>query len=130
MRWWTKPALLGISLAALTALPIWLLPARIALVLMSLLLAAIAGIYIGIAIMARDRDLAEVETLLALLFLSAAAAGLLSSPMILALGYFFHGLWDLVHHPRYLRSPGPAWYVPLCVSYDWVVAVLIVLRFW
>ena len=56
-------------------------------------------------------------------------AGLLQSPAILAMGYFLHGLWDLVHHPRYLRSPGPWWYKPLCLAYDWVIALVIVIRF-
>lgn len=129
MPWWSRPAIIGLVLAGLTALPVWLLPDRVALTILAVLLAAIAGVYVGIALMVRDRDLILPETVLAVLFLTAAAAGLTASPLALAAGYFAHGLWDLAHRPPFLRAPGPWWYAPLCVSYDWAVALIIVAKF-
>ena len=129
MTWWFKPAAAGAGLALVTGSAIFVLPDGAVLGLLATLLAAIAGVYIGIGLMVPDRTLVAIETAAACFFLFLAIAGLLYSPLILATGYFLHGLWDLAHHPRYLRSPGPWWYKPLCISYDWLVAVLIILRF-
>ncbi|MCK5353120.1 hypothetical protein KAJ77_11075 [bacterium] len=124
-----KPALAGAALALFTAGVIFTLPDGSAQALLAILLAAIAGVYIGIGLMVRDRLLVTLETTVALFFTFLALTGLLTSPAILALGYFLHGVWDLAHHPRYLRSPGPWWYKPLCLTYDWLVAILIIIRF-
>ena len=124
-----KPALAGAALALFTASVIFTLPDGSAQALLAILLAAIAGVYIGIGLMVSDRFLVTLETVVAVFFGFLALTGLLLSPAILALGYFLHGLWDLAHHPRYLRSPGPWWYKPLCLTYDWLVAILIIIRF-
>ena len=129
MPYWTRPAAAGIILAALTAAAAFVLPADRAQDLLAVLLAAIGGAYVGIALMVRDYSLVTVEVIIALPFVLIALAGLWFSPHLLALGYFLHGLWDLVHHPRYIRSPGPWWYKPLCLVYDWIVAVVILVRF-
>ncbi len=119
----------GAALALLTAGIVFALPEPGARALMALLLAVIAGVYVGIGLMVRDRFLITLETAVAAFFAFLALTGLLLSPPILAVGYFLHGLWGLVHHPRYLRSPGPWWYGPLCLTYDWLAVVLILLRF-
>jgi hypothetical protein len=129
MSWWTKPTLAGAALALLTAGVVFALPHGSALAFLAILLAVIAGVYIGIGLMVSDRFLVILETVVAVFFGFLALTGLLFSPAILALGYFLHGLWDLAHHPRYLRSPGPWWYKPLCLTYDWLVAIMIILRY-
>jgi len=129
MSWWTKPALAGAALALLTAGVVYALPDGSALAILAILLAVIAGVYIGIGLMVSESFLVTLETVVAVFFGFLALTGLLLSPAILALGYFLHGLWNLAHHPRYLRSPGPWWYKPLCLTYDWLVAVLIIIRY-
>ena len=124
-----KPALVGAALALFTAGVVFALPDGSALAFLAILLAVIAGVYIGIGLMVSDRFLVTLETVVGVFFGFLALTGLLLSPAILALGYFLHGLWDLAHHPRYLRSPGPWWYKPLCLTYDWLVGVLIIIRF-
>ncbi len=112
MRWYTKPALAGVILAGLTT-PLLLLSPQIALRLLGILLAAMAGYYIWIAVWVRDRTLFIIEVLAAVLFVVMAVAGFRYSPKILASGYAILGLWSMAHHPRYLRSPGPSWVEPL-----------------
>ena len=121
-------ASLGLLLSVATAAICWPLDAALCFGILAVLLGAIAGVYIGIALAVADRNLIIVETVIGFLFLVLAVAGWLVSPLILALGYFLHGLWDLVHHPRYIRSPGPAWYQPLCLAFDWGIAAYIVVR--
>ena len=124
-----KPALAGAALALFTTGVVFALPDGSALAFLAILLAVIAGVYIGIGLMVSDRFLVTLETVVGVFFGFLALTGLLLSPAILALGFFLHGLWDLAHHPRYLRSPGPWWYKPLCITYDWLVAALIIIRF-
>lgn len=52
--------------------------------------------------------------------------GLLFSPYFLALGYFGHGIWDLVHHPKLVQTRVPQSYIYLCSIYDWVVGIFII----
>lgn len=128
MRWYTKPALAGAALAGLTA-PLLLLSPQIALRLLGILLAAMAGYYIWIAVWVRDRTLFIIEVLAAVLFVVMAVAGFRYSPKILALGYVILGLWSMAHHPRYLRSPGSSWVQPFFLSFSWVLSLVIVFRF-
>lgn len=128
MTWWAKPVAIGVALALLTAGILYTLPAAAGKALLAVILAVTAGVYIGIGLMVNDLFLTILETAAAVFFASLALLGLKFSPFILALGYFLHGLWDVVHHPRYLRSPGPWWYQPLCLTYDWMVAVVILAR--
>ena len=121
-------ASLGFLLSVVTAAICWPLPDDLCFGILAIFLGAIAGVYIGIALAVADRNLIVVETVIGFLFLVLAAAGWFVSPLVLALGYFLHGFWDLVHHPRYLRSPGPAWYQPMCLAFDWGVASYIVAR--
>ena len=45
------------------------------------------------------------------------------------MGYLGHGLWDLIHHGRGVDVRMPWWYVPLCLGYDTVVAIYVLIRF-
>ncbi len=128
MAWWTKPVAIGAVLALLTAGLVHILPPAAGKLLLAVILAVSAGVYIGIGLMVDDLFLTTLETAAAVFFASLAILGLRFSPVILALGYFLHGLWDLVHHPRYIRSPGPWWYQPLCLTYDWLIAGVILTR--
>jgi hypothetical protein len=129
MRWYTKPALAGVILAGLTAPFIFLLPRQTGLYVLGILLTAMAGYYVWIAIWVRDRTLFTIEMIVTVLFVVMALSGIRYNPNILALGYVILGLWTLAHHPRFLRSPGPWWVQPLFLSFGWIVTVVIVVRF-
>ncbi len=128
MTYTIRHGLKGLVLAGLTIALLYPFPDDLAFGILAVLLGAITGIYIGVALTVADRNLILVETVLAVLFLLLAVAGWKVSPLLLALGYFLHGLWDLAHHPRYIRSPGPAWYQPACLAFDWSIGVYIVAR--
>ena len=52
------------------------------------------------------------------------------SPYWLALGYALHPLWDFgVHHLGPGRTFAPLPYVISCISFDWVVALYIVIAY-
>ena len=44
-------------------------------------------------------------------------------------GYLGHGASDAIHHRKGVDTAMPWWYVPLCLSFDAVVAVYILARF-
>ena len=128
MTYSVRYGLVGLILAGLTAAALYPLPDDLAFGILAVLLGLITGVYVGVALTVADRNLILVETVMAALFMILAVSGWMVSPLILALGYFLHGLWDLAHHPRYIRSPGPAWYQPACLTFDWGMALLIVAR--
>jgi len=57
----------------------------------------------------------------------AAVALWADSPLVLAVGYAAHGVWDLVHHPRAVTTPVRTWYPPFCVAFDVALAVFILM---
>lgn len=121
---------LALGAAALTIVVVLLLPERRALEMLSLFLAAIGAVYVGLAI--ADGRFAQLALQTAYLAVTGGLIwlGLQSSPYWLAVGYFAHGGWDLLNHSPApaLRRRGvlPDWYAPSCVAYDWVVGLLIV----
>lgn len=123
------PLALAFILAAATILPAVLLPPALTLDLLALLLAGIAGVYVGFAITdGRGRTLA-VEAAVALVCLAVAAFGLWWSPLALVVGYTAHGVWDVVHHPQRIDTRLAPWYPPFCAVYDWLVAIFILIWF-
>ncbi len=55
--------------------------------------------------------------------------GLWVSPAWLAVGWFAHGTWDLLHHPatKVIQTEVPVWYAAGCAAYDWIIAAFILL---
>jgi hypothetical protein len=94
----------------------------------AVLLAIIAGAYVGFA--ARDgRHSANlIEGAVCLAFGGLALAGLWVGPLALVAGYVAHGFWDLVHHRHGPQADIPAWWVPFCAVYDWLVGGFLLLR--
>lgn len=123
-----KYGLVGLALAGVAALLVWYLPDKPANIILALLLATASGIYLKYAINRRDAGLVVVELIMMLLFIVLGIAGVLISPFYLALGYLLHGFWDMAHHPRYIRTSGPAWYQPACLTFDWTIVLYIVVR--
>ena len=40
-------------------------------------------------------------------------------------GYVLHGTWDLLHHERGIQTQIVGWYPPVCVVYDWIVGLAV-----
>ena len=118
-----RPILTGVAVGAGSLAPHFFLPADASLGFAAVLIALIAGIYFGFAVMngsARDQF---VEFNVTGLFAVAALVGLLVWPILLALAYFGHALWDLAHHNKSRLSlvSIPQWYVPWCVIIDVII---------
>jgi hypothetical protein len=127
-RYSIKYGLAGLLMAGLTISLISFLSDQLSSIILALLLAAASGIYIRYAFIRREAPLVTVELIFMILFGVLAVVGIAVSPMFLALGFLLHGFWDLAHHPRYIRTSGPAWYQPMCLAFDWGIAAYIVVR--
>lgn len=93
-----------------------------------MILGAAAGVYVGFAVSdGRAREL-RVEAAVAVVFIIVASTGALMSPLLLAIGYVAHGVWDLLHHPKAVKTKVAAWWPPACLIYDWVISGFIVYR--
>jgi len=86
----------------------------------------IGGVYFGFAVAEGEAWGLLLEFNVAGAFLLLGAVALWAdSPTLLAAGYLAHGLWDLAHHPRAVRTPVQPWYPPFCVVFDLVVAAFV-----
>jgi hypothetical protein len=52
----------------------------------------------------------------------------LNEPLFLVGGYVGHGLWDAIH-PHAVDTRMPWWYVPMCIGFDFVFGIYILIRF-
>jgi hypothetical protein len=94
-------------------------------------LAAIGSVYVGSAIAQKQRQSILTETAIALLCVVLALLGLWFSPVWLVAGYVLHGVWDLFHHSQSAGAQiSQRWYPPLCVGFDWAIALFIGLQHW
>lgn len=118
-----RPVLTGIVVGVVSLAPHLFLPPEGSVGYAAILIALIAGIYFGFAVMNGSPRDQLVEFNVAGLFALAGVLGLLVWPVLLPLAYFAHALWDFAHHNR-LSFPLvaiPAWYVPWCVVIDVIV---------
>lgn len=118
-----RPVLTGIAVGIGSLLPHAFLPPEASTGFAAVLIALIAGIYFGFAVMNGSPRDQFVEFNVTGLFALAALLGLLFSPLVLALAYFGHALWDLAHHNKagFSLVAIPRWYVPWCVVIDVIV---------
>jgi len=58
--------------------------------------------------------------------LALALMGLWISLLLLLGGYELHGVWDFFQHPVPVGAQiSQRWYPPLCVGFDWAIALAI-----
>jgi hypothetical protein len=104
--------------------------------LLAIFLFIAAGAYFGFATLGREVVDTQpiwmlVELAQVIVFGTLALLGLRGSPYWLAAGWALHPLWDVVLH--YI-GPGhsftPWTYAIACVSFDWLVAIYIVIADW
>lgn len=118
----------AVGLAVVTVAVAWTLSDPKALVFFAVLLGFTAGVYVGFGLAdgrARER---RIELIVGLVFLLVAAFGLWTSALVIGLGFFVHGIWDLLHHPRRIATMVSSWFPPFCALYDLLVAAYIVAR--
>lgn len=107
------------GIIALISLPVHLvLPAQASYALAAIVLGLIAGIYIGFAVVSENQRQIVLQSIVALLFACLAVLVWLTNPILLAVGYVAHGLWDAAHHWRISDLAFPRWYIPFCAAYD------------
>lgn len=121
--------LIGALLAAATCAGLWSLDEEMARGVVSHLLTLIAAIYVGFGLAAQGKRALVVQVAACAFFVALALAGLWHGWLWLVLGLVLHGAWDFVHHGDRGHGVVPAWYVPACAAYDWVVAAFVALRF-
>lgn len=127
---WLSALVAGVIFGGVTLLIPSLLSRDTAFGLLAILLGMIASVYLGYALADGRLRAFQVEYLGIVAFGAVATLALARhSALLLALGYLGHGLWDLLHHRRGVEVRMPWWYVPLCLSYDTVVAIYVLVRF-
>jgi hypothetical protein len=127
---WLAALVVGVIFAGVTLLIPSLLSRDTAFGLLAILLGMIASVYLGYALADGRLRAFQVEYVGIVAFTALATIALArDSALLLALGYLGHGLWDLVHHRRGVEVRIPWWYVPLCLSYDTVLAIYVLVRF-
>jgi hypothetical protein len=89
-------------------------------------LTLIAAVYVGFAVADGRRHVLVVETVVASVFVLAAAAAELGSAWLIVAGLAGHGCKDLWQH-RTGFVAGTRWWPPFCATVDWVAAALIAL---
>lgn len=118
-----RPVLTGIAVGVASLAPHAVLPPEASLGFAAVLIALIAGIYFGFAVVNGSPRHQMIEFNVAGLFAVTALVGLLCWPILLPVAYFAHAAWDFAHHNRARLSlvSIPQWYVPWCVVIDVIV---------
>ncbi|MFX0091482.1 MAG: DUF6010 family protein [Candidatus Hodarchaeota archaeon] len=95
----------------------------------ALLLTFIAGVYLGFLLL--DGQLKKQNLFLEIgamgITVIFSLLGLWYSELFLIVGYFFHGIWDIIHHPRGVQTKIPEKYSLFCLIFDWIVAIFLII---
>lgn len=118
----------GVILAAVTITITLVLPKANALQFLTVLLMGIAAVYIGFTFSnaGRKQDIVIEMTNIAM-YIVLVLLSLWITPYLLVAGYFWHGIWDAIHHKKInlVQTKVPEWYIYGCILYDWVIGFVI-----
>jgi hypothetical protein len=95
----------------------------------ALFLALTSCVYGGAALTPVGAKYGAVELPFVLLVFASSVAGQLVSAVWLAVGYFAHGGWDLLHHYGKIQTPVIKAFPPICAIFDAAVG-LVALWWW
>lgn len=121
-----KPALIGAALSLLFV-PLLMELRDITMDFLAMILAASGGVYWGVAASEGARRVKAMEALAGLAFVFMAMLGLSWTSLWTVAGFALHGAWDLLHHPRRIRTGLRRWFPPFCATFDFLVAIFILL---
>lgn len=124
-----KAVAAGVLLALLTLRTMYMFTVPVSYQLFALFYAYTTCVYLGAALSDSRISWLSVETLMSFVFFTFAFLGLVHSSIWLVFGYALHGIWDMLHHPRIIKTKIVRWFPPLCAAFDFIVAVFI-LRFY
>ena len=85
----------------------------------------ILSIYIGFAIKDGIAELLTIQIIGAAFFLALTLLGLWNSVWFLVAAYFLHGLWDLLHDYKIIKTKVKSWYPDFCIVVDWILGIWI-----
>jgi hypothetical protein len=123
------PSAIGVGLFIIF-MPIHLLVSEdISVAIAALTLALIGGAYIGFGASAKSMMIFFMELGVAVFYAVVALAGLLWNPLALPVGLAAHAVWDIAHHNGAFGAPVPTWYVPLCIVFDLLAAVFLLILY-
>ena len=123
-----RGAMSGLGAGIVIGAVLWSLPSRYALDCYAVGLALIAGIYLGSALSQKNARTLSWDAAVAAASVVLALLGCWVRPQFLVIGYLWHGVWDVLHEMRLLRHPPTSWWPLCCLSYDWVLAAFIYVR--
>ncbi|MDH5633919.1 MAG: DUF6010 family protein [Gammaproteobacteria bacterium] len=95
----------------------------------ALFLALTSCVYGGAALTPAGARFVRIELPFVITVFISAILGLVFSPVWIAVGYFLHGGWDVLHHVNKVETPIVRWFPPLCAVFDAVVGG-VVLAWW
>jgi hypothetical protein len=122
MQMFVKALIVGIVGAILTTFLGWSKFIPDAFIFHSAMLVMIGSIYMGFAFMDGRVSIVILELSVATIFIVLALLGLWQAPLLIGVGLVLHGLWDIAHHPKAIKTKIPIWYPPFCASFDFVFA--------
>jgi len=122
------PVFIGIISGLLVILIVYLLKRFDKQIIYGLILSGIGFLYVGFTW--SDTTALIVNCVQAVFFLFIAAYAFKNDPYILAVGYFLHGIWDLVYNIFPGSSLIPPHYDLFCLSIDSTIGFyLVILRY-
>jgi hypothetical protein len=129
-RGWIAALAAGAIFGGVTLVVPALLSPGDALGFLAILLGAIGAVYLGFVLADGRARQFGIESAGILLSGVLATVGLAkSAPLVLAAGYLGHALWDSLHGHRGIHTRMPWWYVPLCIGFDVIVGVYLLVAF-
>jgi hypothetical protein len=121
--------IVGISSGLATILLISILKSLDKKLIYGLILSGIGFLYVGFTW--TDKLSLFITAVQALFFLLLAYYGMKKNLLLLAAGYFLHGLWDLAYDLIRLPDLIPPHYDLFCLSIDFTMGIyLVVLKFY
>ena len=120
--------IMAIGLAAISCAAGEFLAHAKALHIYALVLAAMAGTYIGFAMADGRSDKIAMEIVAAIAFGTAAYYGMGKWPILLVIGFAGHAVWHVLHHPGDIGARVKPSFAFSGIVYDSVMAAYIYLR--
>jgi hypothetical protein len=128
-RGWIGALVEGAVLGGLALILPAFLSDKDAFAFFAVFLGMVAGVYLGFALSDGRLSIFNAEYVGLVIYGAAAVLSLtLNEPLFLVGGYVGHGLWDAIH-PHAVDTRMPWWYVPMCIGFDFVFGIYILIRF-